>query len=172
VVVLNDGDQVPMIFPPQGGRIIFVGVRATNVDGCALELTGALRDETSSEVRIDLRTVNLIATGDGWGVSAPPGNEPVSAAISSFANIPVCPNQWSGTDIFGHEYGLEVTIKDRGGRTVTNKIHVTPQCGEPQNLLECQCICQAGYVLGQSCAAGDGGAEAGEAAAADAGGGG
>lgn len=156
VAPLNSGDSVPMILPPQGGRVIFVGVRATNVDGCGLQLTGALRDLTTNQVRVDSRTVNLIDTGDGYGVSGTP-NTAASTAIASFSNIPVCPNEWSPTNVYGTVYGVEVTILDRGGRTLTKKIQVTPECGEPQYLAQCLCICKGGYVLGESCA--DGGGE-------------
>ena len=50
-VPLADGGPLAILQPPQGGRVVFVGVRATNVDGCGLQLTGALRDETSRQVR-------------------------------------------------------------------------------------------------------------------------
>jgi hypothetical protein len=150
IAPLADGASVPMIQPPQGGRVVFVGVRATNVDGHGLQLTGALRDLATQEVRVDSRTVNLVDTHDGYGASAAPGAS-AAAAIASFANVAVCPNQWSSTNLYGNVYGLEVTIQDREGRTVTKKIKVTPECGEPDNLAECLCICQAGYILGQSC---------------------
>ncbi|HEX3345692.1 MAG TPA: hypothetical protein VHS09_14010, partial [Polyangiaceae bacterium] len=126
-------------------------VHATNVDGCGLQLTGALRDLTTQEVRVDSRTVNLVDTGDGYGASGTPTTT-ASTAVTSFSNVPVCPNEWSPTNIDGTVYGLEVTIVDRGGRTLTKKIHVTPTCAQPENLAECTCICQGGYVLGQSCA--------------------
>ncbi len=150
VVTLQEGASVPMILPPQGGRVIFVGVRATNVDGCGLQLTGALRDLTTGRVTIDSRTINLTATGDGWGASAT-ATESVSAAVGSFSNIPTCPNEWSATDLFGHPYGLEVTVVDRAMRQLTKKITVTPACGQPENLTQCLCICMTGYVLGQAC---------------------
>jgi len=150
VAPLNDGDTVPLILPPQGGRVFFVGVRATNVDGCSLQLTGALRDLSTNAVRVDSRTVDLVATGDGWGVSGMATTN-VTGAIADFSNVPVCPNEWSQTNIYGNVYGLEVTIQDRRGKMLTKKIHVTPQCAEPANLDECLCICKAGYVLGQPC---------------------
>ena len=156
VAVLNDGDSVPMILPPQGGRVIFVGVRATNVDGCGLQLTGALRDLTTQQVRVDSRTVNLLDAGGGYGVSGTPATA-ASTAIASFSNIAVCPNEWSPTNIYGTPYGVEVTIQDRGGRTLTKKVQVTPECGEPANVEQCLCICKGGYVLGESCM--DGGSE-------------
>ncbi|MGO9836397.1 MAG: hypothetical protein ACLP1X_19525 [Polyangiaceae bacterium] len=148
ISTVDDGGTVEMLLPPQGGRVIFVGVRATNIDGCGLQLTAALRDESNGEVRPDSRTIDLLVEDGGWGAS---GTGAVSTAISNFSNIPVCPNEWSATNIYGNRYGLEVTVQDREGRELTHKIVVTPECGQPANLAECLCICKAGYVLGQSC---------------------
>jgi hypothetical protein len=155
VVQVDAGDTVPMLFPPQGGRVIFVGVDATNVDGCGLQLTGAVRDLKTQEVRVDSRTINLIPIGGGHGVSGKTG-ESVAAAIANFANVAVCPNEWSSTNLYGTLYGLEVTVQDKEGRQLTKKLDVTPVCGEPARVAECECICQGGYVLGQEC---DGGSD-------------
>jgi hypothetical protein len=164
VAFVQDGGSMPMLLPPQGGRVVFVGVRATNVDGCGLQLTGALRDLASGRVSVDSRTVNLTSTGDGWGVSGVSVGS-ISGAIGSFSNIPCCPNQWSSTDLFGHPYGLEVTIRDRRKRELTKKVEVTPECAQPANLEECLCICRAGYILGQAC--GDAGDDGGDGAVGD-----
>jgi len=90
---VQSGGTVPLVTPPQGGRVIFLGVRATNVDPCAVKITGAIRDPATKQVRVDARTVNLSPSGDGYGVS-------VDSSISSFANVPVCPNEWASTDAF------------------------------------------------------------------------
>jgi hypothetical protein len=156
ITTISDGASVPMLLPPQGGRVIFAGVRATNVDGCALQLRGALRDLGTSAVMFDMRTVNLTPTGDGWGASATSATS-ISEAIASFSNIPVCPNNWSSTDIYGHTFGLELTIIDRAKRQLTKTLQVTPECAQPENFSECSCICKAGYVTGQAC--GDAGSE-------------
>ena len=155
VVPVAQGDSVPMLFPPQGGRVIFVGVDATNVDGCELQLTGAIRDLQTQEVRVDSRTINLIPVDGGHGVSGKTG-ESVAAAIANFSNVAVCPNEWSSTNLYGTLYGLEVTVKDKEGRQLTKKLQVTPVCNEPSRVAECECICQGGYVLGQEC---DGGSD-------------
>ncbi len=147
---LADGDVAPMMLPPQGGRVVFVGVRATNLDGCAMKLSAAFRDTTSRAIRLDARTVNLTARGDGWGTVGEPdgriGNQ------GDYANVPVCPNEWSARDIYGQTYELEVTITDRFGKTATKIIHTVPQCAGPDPSWQpCACICKAGYKLGQSC---------------------
>ncbi len=161
VAPLQDGDTVALVFPPQGGRVIFAGARATNLDACAVQITGALRDETTKQVRVDARTVNLLRSGDGWGESDP-------TDISSFANVAVCPNEWSKTNIYGTEYQLSLSVTDAEGRTASVTLEVTPACAQPENAAECMCICMGGYVLGQSCAD----AGAGDAGAGDAGDGG
>jgi hypothetical protein len=141
---IEDGSPVALIFPPQGGRVIFAGVRATNIDACGATLTGVLRDPQNNKICIDFRTVNLEPSADGWGGS-------VDSDISTFANIPVCPNQWSSKDAFAGEYELEVIVKDRDDRGLKKMVHVKPACAEPENESQCLCICKQGYVLGESC---------------------
>jgi hypothetical protein len=154
IATIQDGATVPLLHPPQGGRVLFAGIRATNVDGCALLLLGALRDHGSSKVMLDQRSINLVSTGDGWGASAA-STQSTTGAISSFSNIPACPNQWSTTDLYGQPYGLEMTIQDRAKRTLTKKIQVIPECAQPENRAECLCICKAGYSLDSACDAGN-----------------
>lgn len=147
---LEDGGVVDLILPPQGGRVLFIGVRATNVDPCEAVLTGAMRDTDTQQVRFDTRTINLVADGDGWGKSA-------TGDIASYANVPACHNTWTPKDIFGSDFQLEVVLKDRAGKEVQKTISARPSCAEPENEAECLCICQGGYVLGQECGEGGGG---------------
>jgi hypothetical protein len=139
---VTSGDSVPLVLPSQGGRIILAGVRATNVDPCFASIAGTIRDLTTGQVRTDQRTINLDVGADGWGQSR---------GFSSFANVPVCPNQWSQTDIFGNEYELSVTVTDRLGHTGSALRHVVPACPSGS---ECTCICQAGFNLDKGCPSG------------------
>jgi hypothetical protein len=141
---ISDGARVPLMLPPQGGRVVFVGVKATNISSCGLTLTGSFRDLANNQVRLDGRTINLHPTGDGWGSS-------LDADMSSFANIPMCPNQWASTDVFEHSFELTVTLSDAAGRTGTKTIQTVAFCGEPEFEAECRCECKKGYVLGQAC---------------------
>src|SRR5262249_28407664 len=143
---ISDGDTVAMILPPQGGRVIFAGVRVTNVDPCAVTLSGALRDLSTMQIRLDARSINLtpIPGMAGFGESD-------DEDISTFSNIPVCPNQWSKTDVYGTTYELSVSVTDRDKRTATTTAKVIPSCAEPDNQTECLCICKGGYMLGQQC---------------------
>lgn len=144
-IPLNEGDDVPLIFPPQGGRVVFVGARVNNVDPCAVKLSGAIRDVATNQVRVDNRTVNLVLGSDGWGGG-------VDEDISTFSNVPMCPNQWASTDAFDKPFRVEITVQDKTGRSASKQAMVTPRCAEPANLEECLCICKNGYVLGETCA--------------------
>jgi hypothetical protein len=133
-IPLQDGTAVPILIPPQGGRVLFIGARATNLDACGVELSAALRDPGSGQLRLDGRTINLQADGSGWASSSPQD-------FASVANVPVCPNQWSGADIFDVPYSLEVSLVDAftqrtAGRTVT----IRPVC--PASDPTCRCLCR------------------------------
>lgn len=153
-VPIGEGDELAVIFPPQGGRVAFVGVRAINVDGCGIQLVGALRDPISKQVRLDGRTVNLRKEPDGWGTTGRGAETDVASsdAIGDYSNVPLCPNQWADQDVFDQPFELEVQIKDRRGKTATKKITVTPRCAESgEKETSCRCLCRKGYVLGEAC---------------------
>jgi hypothetical protein len=152
--VLNDGGELALILPPQGGRVAFVGVRAMNVDACAITLSGTLRDEATGQERSDTRPADLFRAVDGWattGSDAQSSDGSSVGSITSFSNITLCPNDWSTTDIYGHPYALTVTLTDSAKRTAKRTIHVTPACPEPARVAECTCLCKQGYVLGDRC---------------------
>ncbi len=153
-VPIVTGDDLAVIFPPQGGRVAFVGVRAKNVDGCGMQVIGALRDPLSKQIRLDGRTVNLRREEDGWGATGKGISTDLASAddIGNYSNIPLCPNQWADQDVFDQTFELEVQIQDRRGKKASAKIDVVPRCAEPgTKLTSCRCLCKKGYVLGESC---------------------
>lgn len=149
------GGDVSILVPPQGGRVIFVGVRAKNLDPCAVKLTGAIRDPASKQVRVDARTMNLDVSDDGWAVSD-------ETDISTFSNVPVCSNNWADTDVFDQTFKLVLNVKDRDGKTADVELDMVPRCDEEKILTldsglqidvqkECLCLCKHGYVTGEAC---------------------
>jgi len=153
-VAIEEGGVLAVLFPPQGGRVAFVGVRARNVDGCGLQLIGALRDPLSKRVMLDGRTVNLRKEADGWGTTGRGAETDIGSSdqIGDYSNIPLCPNQWAEQNVFDLPFELEVQIKDRRGKMATRKLNVTPRCAEPgEKETACRCLCRKGYVLGETC---------------------
>jgi hypothetical protein len=144
LIPIEDGSDIPLMLPPQGGRVVFAGVRARNVNPCGVRLAGALRDPVSKQVRLDNRIINLQIATDGYGQSD-------IGEIFTFANISACPNQWSDQDLMDAPYELTVSLTDVDGRKVTKVLQVTPRCNEPGQISGCVCICPADYVLGMPC---------------------
>lgn len=140
-VELTDGAVVPMMAPPQGGIILLVGVRAKNVDGCALQLTAALRDPgTNQVIALESRPAQLRVGADGWGV-------PVESQFFSMANLAVCPAAAATRDVFDQPWRLELTIDDRG-RQATTAVTIAPSCAGVDPIWDCPCQCAADYQPG------------------------
>ena len=130
---LAEGDALSLIEPPQGGQVVFVGVRAKNLDGCGVLVTASLRDATSGRlIGIESRPIDLVKAADGFGETPSPGD------ITTFANVPVCPNRDAVRALSGLPYQLDVSLRDREGRTAQASISVVPTCSE-QVLCPCEC---------------------------------
>jgi hypothetical protein len=149
---IGGGARVPLVKPPQGGRVLFVGVRARNLDICSVEIVGALRDPaTQAVLGLEGRPVALTVASDGWAEASATGQP------SSYANVAVCPNFRSARDIDEEPYELLLQLTDTSHRMGQASLTVTPFCAEPDSAVECQCICKKGYVLGSPCLPPDGG---------------
>jgi hypothetical protein len=142
-VTMAEG-TVPLIEPPQGGRVIFVAARARNLDGCPITVTSALRDPcTNRLVGYEARDVLMKPTGDGWIEPEFPDQ------LANYGNLAACPVAAATRAINGQRYVLEVRLTDVAGRSVEQHVPVTPVCAEPEQLDECLCLCRAKYVLGE-----------------------
>jgi hypothetical protein len=145
LAMTEDNGTIPLIQPPQGGRVLFVGARAKNLDGCPVVIHVALIDDCSGLAVVDDRPVILEQGADGWGEPKQPSE------LSNYANVPVCPDPNAPRDHNDEVHTLKVTITDRYGKTASRTIHVTPVCGEPDKLAECKCECSANFRLGTPC---------------------
>ncbi|HUQ05789.1 MAG TPA: hypothetical protein VM261_24980 [Kofleriaceae bacterium] len=141
---LADGGVVDLVRPIQGGKVVYVGVRARNVDGCNVQLTAALRDQATQQViALEQRPVRLVDGGDGWGLP--------EAAFDHLANLPACPNAAAARDVDGSTWRLELRLEEPGGRMAETSLVVQPRCALDQELDECRCECDADYELGGAC---------------------
>lgn len=148
-VDLIDGGEVPLILPPQGGKVTLIGVRAKNITCRALMNAGLFDECANTFIGRDARPIELEASAanDGFGMPVFP------ATLQNYANIPVCPTFASRRDGDDQPYRLELRLTEsrRKGesapRTHVLSAVVTPVCAEPGILEDCRCECDASFVL-------------------------
>src|SRR5687767_3989882 len=82
----EEGGRIPLIQPPQGGKVMFIGVSARNLDGCPVTLTTALLERPGGPViSLESRPVYLEPRPDGWLWPKRPLH------VSNYSNLPGCP---------------------------------------------------------------------------------
>jgi len=134
--------QVPLIPPPQGGWIVLLGARATNVDGCRVDLTTSFRDGPGAAVlKVDRRPTLLDDTGDGWGTTRP----------TEAGNLPICPQATAARDLHDEAYEVTVALEDAYGQQASRSIVIVPTCPAQDPTGRCRCECARGYVVGGPC---------------------
>lgn len=132
--------QIPLLPPPQGGWIVLLGARARNIDGCQVTLTTALVDRCDQQIiQIDKRPTRLEPGADGWGTST----------VTTFGNLPVCPELTAKRDLHDVPYDVTVVVEDSGGQKASATLPVVPTC--PTGDALCLCQCDRDYVIGSSC---------------------
>lgn len=142
---LRDGDPLPLVTPPQGGHVSFVGVRARNVDACHAKITARILSIQSGLIAAEeARDIRLAPATDGWA-------EPNFSDISSVANVPMCPD-YHDESIVDTSYTLVVRLEDSRGSMFAGeaKRTVIPSCLQSADYekARCMCECKARYVLG------------------------
>jgi hypothetical protein len=145
LVPVTDGTEVPLILPPQGGKVMLVGVRAKNLDGCPLTLRTAIRDVCNNgTISTEGRPVAMEKKGE-W-------LEPVQPIeLSNYSNLPACPKASLTRDLHGNPYKLIVIVEDKDKRRAEKQLIITPTCSEPEFEEQCRCECSMAYNLGDAC---------------------
>ena len=149
-VEVHDGDAVDLTLPIQGGRVLFVSARITNLEKQGVTLLGEVRNpDTGIVVARDERRVDFTqAVADGYG-------QPDLVITSNAANIAVCPNYLS-RDMLGREWLLDLTVTDSRGNPVKVTHRVVPACRHRDATVRsgCECECLGCFSLGK-CATGN-----------------
>ena len=144
--LINDGDAIPLIEPPQGGQVLLVGGKAHNIDGCSLVMSTSLRLLGSGAVvAFERRPVTEAPADDGWLWPKRPD------LLSNFSNLPACPVAGLPQPIDGQSFLLDLQLEDGAGRHAAATVTVVPTCGQPELQARCACTCAADYVLGSDC---------------------
>lgn len=147
----GDGDPVDLIFPLQGGFVLFVGARIQNMNVCRNELSSTLRDPATGIIHaFEKRIVDFPIPADDWG-------QPDLRDPANVANVPVCPD-YTNRDVVDTDWKLEVKVRDLDGREAFASRLVRPACrqSDPGQRARCACECSANYYFGK-CGGPDGG---------------
>jgi hypothetical protein len=144
-----DGATLPLVDPPQGGKILLVGARVKNLDLCTASVQVALKDLTSGYVvGLERRSVTWAIAPDGFAEPS----EPVS--FYDYANVPVCPNANITQSIYGNPWQLEVRVYEGDVMAAEQLLTVTPSCAASADPAGCMCYCAVGG--GGNCGLGGG----------------
>jgi hypothetical protein len=142
VVTTTPDGVVPLVQPPQGGWIAMLGARATNIDGCRVDLTTSFRDTASGPViKVDRRPTTLDDAGDGFGVTSAIG----------IGNLPFCPQLTAARDLHDQPYVVTVSLDDAYGQHAEQSLTIIPVCPDPDPTGRCLCECSKDYVVGGAC---------------------
>jgi hypothetical protein len=149
VADLVDNGEVPLILPPQGGKVTLIGVRAKNVT-CRLLLNGSVSNSLcgGNIIGLEGRPIDLEVRDDGFGYPAAPDT------LDNYVNIALCPNASSTRDSDGQPYALQVRatevrrLGEDVARTHVMTATITPVCAEPDIFDTCRCTCDADFING------------------------
>ncbi len=140
---------VGLIFPPQGGYVLMVGLEARNLPGCGATVTGTVRDpRNGAQLSQEGRPTQLLVGADGWGhLGFPP--------VFTAANVATCPLS-NGVplprDFDGNTWRLELTLVDARKQVAHWSGAIVPYCRpDDPDPTACPCTCDSDHVFGQPC---------------------
>lgn len=147
LAMLSEGDPVSLAAAPQGGHVIHV----------AAKVRGMTVDIANLRVRLREPDTNLIQVEEARDVvwKPVPGEpdlmQPDLASITQVSHVPSCPD-YDARSIVGVPWNIEIVVTETGGPgkgSVT--LGVLPSCeqADPVDKAQCQCECEANYVLGK-----------------------
>jgi hypothetical protein len=69
--------------------------------------------------------------------------------LTTFGNLPVCPQLTATRDLHDVPYIIKVSVEDADGQKATASLTVVPTC--PVEASRCTCECDRDYVVGNEC---------------------
>jgi hypothetical protein len=149
---LVSGQAVPLMLPPQGGKVVFIGARLRNMDLCSLQANGGVFDDCPAQPRIIGRSGSGVqmVVNDAAGLAEPAA----PTTVNNYLHIPLCGNFSSSRDIDGEPYRLEVRFSDRARRSLVLRADITPFCPTTlgdEAFARCTCECDADFGFEGDC---------------------
>jgi len=141
---LASGGPIDLVFPPQGGFVLFVSGRVHGLGNGNVEMHARVLDPASGAlVAEDKRVVTLQrdpADATSW--------IPDLRSFQNVANVTMCPSSRS-SDLFGAPLTLELTVTELSSQRMgMATLSIVPSCRQTDatQLALCQCECAANYT--------------------------
>lgn len=141
---LASGGPIDLVFPPQGGFVLFVSGRVHNLGDGNVEMHARMIDPGSQALLAeDKRVVTLqrdAADASSW--------IPDLRSFQNVPNVTMCPSS-STTDRFDVPLTLELTVTELSSQRVgTATLSTVPSCRQtdPTQLALCKCECAANWT--------------------------
>lgn len=141
---LASGGPIDLVFPPQGGFVLFVGGRVRDLDDGNVQMRARMIDPGSQAIVAEnTRVVALkrdAADANSW--------IPDLRSYQNVPNVTMCPST-STTDLVDVELTLEVTVTElSSGRVGVSTLPSVPSCrqSDPKQLALCKCECAANWT--------------------------
>jgi hypothetical protein len=151
MVLTSSSARVPLFQSDQGGYLVFMSVRAKNLDGCRSSLTISVHEPCDDRsIGQETRAVSLVPGDDGWAAPEFP------TFLTNFGNIPMCPSSGAVRNLHDEPYLVRATIQDLDGQIGTATTSIIPFCHGDQEE-RCLCECNSNFVIVGSCDALDAG---------------
>jgi hypothetical protein len=141
---LTSGAPIDLVFPPQGGFVLFVGGRVRNLTDGNVEMRARMIDPGSQAVIAEnTRVVTMkrdAADATSW--------IPDLRSYQNVPNVTMCPST-STTDLFDVPLTLEVTVTEQAsGHVGTAMLASVPSCRQTdaKQLALCKCECAGNWT--------------------------
>ena len=141
---LAPGAPIDLVFPPQGGFVLFVGGRVHGLSDGNVEMSARILDPQSQAVIAENKRVVTLqhdpADATGW--------IPDLRSYQNVPNVTMCPST-STTDLFGVPLTLELTVTELSSRMMgMTTLSTVPSCrqSDAKQLALCQCECAGNWT--------------------------
>ena len=141
---LAPGGPIDLVFPPQGGFVLFVSGRVHGLDDGNVQMRARILDpQSGAQIAADTRVVTLQhdpADATSW--------LPDLRSYQNVPNVTMCPST-STSDLFGVPLTLELTVTElssmRAGMTTLSTV---PSCrqSDAKQLALCKCECAGNWT--------------------------
>jgi hypothetical protein len=147
--ILEPGDAIELIRPPQGGHVVLLAAQVRNMNTNAATIRVRMRrPDTGFIVAEEKRTVAMVPV---------PGEaatmQPDLRSRSQVSHVPLCPD-YDAIDIDGQPLDVEVQVTalyTDPPKIGSARLGLVPTCRQttPGELALCRCECEANYTLGK-----------------------